>query len=431
MLCTTWYRQHPQLSMTTSSILPRQRCDPDRRGCHRVRAGGLSAMRRCDNGARATHLTENAFFLACLLQSPDKERERACTSAARCVQGRRTSKREAHVISASFWSGRRVLLTGHTGFKGGWTALLLQSLGAEVHGLALPPAEMGGVFAAARVEPTVRHNVGDTRNIGFVRRVFAEARPQVVLHMAAQPLVRVSYVDPVGTYATNVMGTVHVLECSRQTPDVKAVVVVTTDKCYENVGQVWGYRETERLGGHDPYSSSKACAELVTDAYRRSFFSVDGAAAVASVRAGNVIGGGDWSEARLVPDAMRAFRAGSALKVRNHRAIRPWQHVLDPVIAYLGLAERLVSQGREFAEAWNFGPPSESAVSVAELCDRLVQGWGGGSLDGGRRRASPRRHRSQIGVLESKKTVGMASAIRLRSSRGPNRGLVQGAAFRR
>jgi CDP-glucose 4,6-dehydratase len=295
-------------------------------------------------------------------------------------------KMEALVISASFWSGCRVLLTGHTGFKGAWTALLLRRLGSDVYGLALPPSSDNGIFVAGDVERDVHKGVGDIREIGVVSRALANCRPHVVIHMAAQSLVRQSYADPIGTYATNVMGTVNVLECVRRSPGIEAVVIVTSDKCYDNVGEARRYSETEPLGGHDPYSSSKGCAELVTSAYRHSFFLNDAAPAVASARAGNVIGGGDWAEDRLVPDAMRAFFAGIALKVRNPHAVRPWQHVLDPTIAYLALAERLAKDGRDFAEAWNFGPAADSEVSVAEICDRVCQAWGQGarwSRDGG------------------------------------------------
>jgi CDP-glucose 4,6-dehydratase len=286
---------------------------------------------------------------------------------------------EALVISASFWSGRRVLLTGHTGFKGAWMAVLLRRLGSDVYGLALPPSSDSGIFVAGDVERDIHSRVGDIRDISVVSRALTDSRPHVVIHMAAQSLVRESYADPVGTYATNVMGTVNILECVRHASGVQAVVIVTSDKCYDNVGQIWGYRETEPLGGHDPYSNSKGCAELVTDAYRHSFFLTDAAPAVASARAGNVIGGGDWARDRLVPDAMRAFFAGTALTVRNPHAVRPWQHVLDPTVAYLALAERLAKGGRDFAEAWNFGPAFNNEISVAEICDRICQSWGQGA----------------------------------------------------
>jgi CDP-glucose 4,6-dehydratase len=285
---------------------------------------------------------------------------------------------EDMVVDPPFWKGRRVFLTGHTGFKGAWTSLLLGRLGAEVHGFALPPESGKGVFVAAGVERDVHHGVGDVRDFTQVRRAMERAAPEIVIHMAAQSLVRRSYREPVETYATNVIGTVHVLEAARGL-DVRAIVVVTTDKCYENVGWDWGYREIDRLGGHDPYSNSKACAELVVDAYRHSFFGAAGGPAVASARAGNVIGGGDFAPDRLTVDAMSAFEAGEVLRIRSPAAVRPWQHVLDPVTGYLQLADRLVRQGREFAGAWNFGPDPASEVPVATVADRLAALWGNGA----------------------------------------------------
>ena len=290
---------------------------------------------------------------------------------------RRLRPMEDLVIDRAFWAGRRVFLTGHTGFKGAWASLVLDALGAEVHGFALPPDEERNLFAAAGVERSVRHRTGDVRDLAALRTALAEARPAIVIHMAAQSRVRLSYAEPVETYATNVLGTVHLLEAVRHVPEVEAVVVVTSDKCYENLGWVWGYREPERLGGHDPYSNSKACAELVTDAYRRSFFGRDGAARIASARAGNVIGGGDWARDRLVPDAIRAFLAGVRLHIRNPLSVRPWQHVLDPVVGYLVLAQRLAQGGSDLAEGWNFGPTAASEVSVQQVADALVGLWGG------------------------------------------------------
>lgn len=291
--------------------------------------------------------------------------------------GGRNGQMENVVIDRDFWAGRRVLLTGHTGFKGAWAALLLRLLGAEVHGFALPPDSDGNLFVVAGVDGDIHHRLGDVRDLRSVHEAVKEARPEIVIHMAAQSLVRLSYIEPVETYAINVMGTVNLLEAARHTPGVRAVVVVTSDKCYDNVGWVWGYRETDHLGGHDPYSNSKGCAELVTDSYRRSFFQGDKAARIASGRAGNVIGGGDWSRDRLVPDAMRAFIAGELLPIRNPHAVRPWQHVLDPVVAYLTLAERLVQGGQAFAEGWNFGPSAASEVPVEDIVDSLVRLWGG------------------------------------------------------
>lgn len=282
------------------------------------------------------------------------------------------------MIDQSFWRGRRVLVTGHTGFKGAWTSLLLTRLGAEVHGFALAPDSDDGVFVRAGVRSDVVHRIGDVRDAVAVQMAVDAAAPDIVLHLAAQALVRLSYAEPLATYATNVMGVAHVLEAARRAPSVRAVVVVTSDKCYENVGSLWGYRETDPMGGYDPYSNSKGCAELVTSAYRRSFFSAKGAAQIASGRAGNVIGGGDWSPDRLVPDAVRAFSKGQALQIRNPAAVRPWQHVLDPVLAYLLLAERLTT-GEDAAEGWNFGPNAASEVPVRRVVDTLVGLWGAGA----------------------------------------------------
>jgi CDP-glucose 4,6-dehydratase len=287
----------------------------------------------------------------------------------------RPSEMEEMVIDRGFWAGRRVLITGHTGFKGGWMSLLLASLGAEVYGFALP-ADSQGVFDVARVEEDMIHRLGDVRDAAHVNVAFNEIRPEVVIHMAAQALVRRSYAEPTATYATNVMGTVNVLEAARHAPTVRAIVIVTSDKCYENVGSIWGYRETDRLGGSDPYSNSKGCAELVTDSYRRSFFKGEGAARVATARAGNVIGGGDRAIDRLVPDAVRAFSQDRPLRVRNPSAVRPWQHVLDPVLAYLALAERLATDGANYDQGWNFGPTNASEVPVRHIVDRLVLLWG-------------------------------------------------------
>lgn len=276
----------------------------------------------------------------------------------------------------SFWQGKKVLLTGHTGFKGSWLALWLQQLGAEVVGLALPPPTQPSLFEDARVAEGMVSIEGDIRRLDTLRGVLAERRPEIVLHLAAQALVRVSYAQPVETYETNIMGTAHVLEAVRHADSVRAVVIVTSDKCYENREWDRGYGEDEPMGGHDPYSSSKGCAELVTAAYRRSFFS-DGRVAVASARAGNVIGGGDWAEDRLVPDIVKAFRAGRPVLLRNPRAIRPWQHVLEPLRGYLMLAERLWTDGRLFAEAWNFGPGSACHQPVQTVVESFCRFWGG------------------------------------------------------
>jgi CDP-glucose 4,6-dehydratase len=281
---------------------------------------------------------------------------------------------------AGFWRGRRVFLTGHTGFKGSWLCIRLRTLGAEVTGYALDPPTQPSLYALAGVDALVRSVIADVRDADALRRAVAEAAPEIVIHMAAQPLVRESYRNPAETYAINLMGTVHLLDAVRACPGVRAVVNVTTDKCYENREWVWGYRENEPMGGYDPYSNSKACSELATAAYRSSFFNpADHAAhgvALASARAGNVIGGGDWAEDRLVPDAVRALLAGRRVPIRNPHAIRPWQHVLDPLTGYLLLAERLVAQGAAFAAGWNFGPDDDSAIPVADLVSRLCRAWG-------------------------------------------------------
>ena len=286
---------------------------------------------------------------------------------------------EAMVVDRTFWRGRRVFLTGHTGFKGSWTSLVLSALGAEVYGFALAPENEADLFQVAQIEGHVHHHLADIRDLSALGAALAAARPQVVIHMAAQSLLPLSYAEPVTTFSTNVMGTMNLLEAIRHVPGIEAAVMVTSDKCYTNNAWVWGYRETDRLGGPDPYSSSKACAELVVEAYRRSFFSGEAATKIATARAGNVIGGGDWSRDRLVPDAMRAFLAGATLLIRNARATRPWQHVLDPVQGYLALAQHLVQDGNQFAEAWNFGPSSASEVTVKSVVEALSERWGRGA----------------------------------------------------
>jgi CDP-glucose 4,6-dehydratase len=286
---------------------------------------------------------------------------------------------EGVAVNSAFWRGRRVFLTGHTGFKGGWLALWLQALGAEVHGYALAPPTNPNLFEVARVEPGMASSVlADIRDAQSLGQAMAQAQPEVVFHLAAQSLVRYSYAQPVETYDVNVMGTVQLLEAVRATASVKAVVAITTDKCYENREWVWGYREHEAMGGADPYSSSKACAELVTAAYRRSFLAEQGAA-VAPARAGNVIGGGDWAADRLIPDLLRSVFAGQPVVIRHPGAIRPWQHVLDPLAGYLTLAERLHDQGAEFAEGWNFGPGDNDARPVQWIVEQLTAQWGGGA----------------------------------------------------
>jgi len=286
-------------------------------------------------------------------------------------------------MNSAFWQGRRVLLTGHTGFKGSWLSLWLQSMGAQVVGYALAPPTTLSLFEVAGVAQGMTNVMGDIRDLGKLQAVFVEQRPEVVIHAAAQPLVRYSYQNPVETYSTNVMGTVHVLEAARHAGSVRAIVNVTTDKCYENREWAWGYRENEPMGGFDPYSSSKGCAELVSAAYRSSFFDAGSYAqhgvAIATVRAGNVIGGGDWAKDRLIPDILAAFEQGRKVNIRSPHAIRPWQHVMEPLRGYLTLAERLCEHGPEFAEAWNFGPNDEDAKPVGWIVENMAALWGEGS----------------------------------------------------
>ena len=280
-------------------------------------------------------------------------------------------------LTPGFWGGRRVLVTGHTGFKGSWLALWLAAMGAEVTGFSDGVPTEPSLFALARVEQEVRTVTGDVRDAEAVRRAVAEARPEVVLHLAAQSLVRRSFREPRETFEVNVMGTVNVLEAVRLVPGVRAVVNVTSDKCYENREWEWAYREDEPMGGHDPYSSSKGASELVTAAYRRSFFGDPDGPRLASARAGNVIGGGDWGVDRLVPDVMRAALAGAPVEVRNPGATRPWQHVLNPLSGYLALAQRLFEDAGA-ASAWNFGPAEADARPVGWIVERLDSLWPGG-----------------------------------------------------
>lgn len=275
-----------------------------------------------------------------------------------------------------FWKDRRVFLTGHTGFKGAWLTLWLRQMGAHVTGLALDPPTQPNLFDLARAGEGITDLRADIRDLGAIAEAVASAQPEIILHLAAQALVRTSYEEPVATFATNVMGTIHVLEAARKIHTVKAVVVVTSDKCYENREWDRGYREDDPMGGFDPYSCSKGCAELVTSAYRRSFF--DGLR-VASARAGNVIGGGDWAVDRLIPDLVRAFQSGRCPSIRNPMATRPWQHVLEPLHGYLLLAKRVWEGETGSCEGWNFGPSEASVRSVGWVADQVVRLWGGGA----------------------------------------------------
>lgn len=278
------------------------------------------------------------------------------------------------------FAGRTVLVTGHTGFKGAWLSLWLNELGAKVVGIALAPNTTPSLYSQLGLERLIDSRLGDVRDAALLEKTMREVRPEIVFHLAAQPLVRRSYVAPSDTFSTNVQGTVNLLDAVRGTDSVRVCQVITTDKCYENHEMERAYREDDRLGGRDPYSASKACAELVVSSYRESFFG-DGAASVSSVRAGNVIGGGDWAEDRLVPDCIRALAAGRTAVVRNPGSVRPWQFVLDPLAGYLRLAARQLGEGAGFSEAWNFGPDPEDSRTAAQVADVVVRAWGSGRWD--------------------------------------------------
>ena len=279
-------------------------------------------------------------------------------------------------VDTVFWKDKKVFLTGHTGFKGAWLSLWLQSMGAIVKGYSLEPNTIPNLFTEAHVGNNMESEIGDIRDLNQISKSMLDFNPDVLIHMAAQPLVRLSYQEPVDTYTTNVIGTVNVLEAARKCSNLKAIVSVTTDKCYENQEWDWGYRENEPMGGHDPYSSSKGCAELVISAYRRSFFNSVNSASLASARAGNVIGGGDWSDDRLIPDILKAFENTEPVVIRNPLSTRPWQHVLEPLSGYLVLAQELFLNGDEFAEGWNFGPKDEGCKPVDWILDEMVAQWG-------------------------------------------------------
>jgi CDP-glucose 4,6-dehydratase len=280
----------------------------------------------------------------------------------------------AHV-NQEFWYDKRVLVTGHTGFKGGWLSLWLQEMGAIVIGVGLEPATDPAIFTEAQVGLMMESNIADIRNYSDIALIVKRSKPEIIIHLAAQPLVLQSYSQPRETYETNVMGTLNILEAARHAGSVRSIVNVTTDKVYENNEWLWAYRENERLGGLDPYSNSKACSELLTESYRRSFLSEEGIA-LASARAGNVIGGGDWAKDRLVPDTLQALNSHQHLTLRNPASIRPWQHVLEPLAGYLMLAEKLYVDNDRWAESWNFGPEEEDAKSVEWVAKKILSLWG-------------------------------------------------------
>jgi CDP-glucose 4,6-dehydratase len=318
-------------------------------------------------------------------------------------------------MNPEFWKDKNVLITGHTGFKGSWLSLWLQNLGANVSGYALPAPTQPSLFEAANVMDGMHSVEGDVRDLGGLQKMVGECRPDIIVHMAAQALVRYSYDNPVETYATNVMGTVNLLEATRHADSVRVVLNITSDKCYENREWVWAYRENEPMGGHDPYSSSKGCAELVTEAYRKSYFSSSaGKCALASARAGNVIGGGDWATDRLIPDIIRAFTRASTVVIRSPDAIRPWQHVLEPLNGYLTLVENLWEHGQEYVGGWNFGPGEQGAMPVEWIVTKMIEAWGEGAsyvLD-----SQPQVHEANYLKLDSSKArslLGWAPKLEL------------------
>ena len=278
-------------------------------------------------------------------------------------------------MNLNFWNGKKVFLTGHTGFKGSWTSLWLKKLGSKVKGYSLEPNTNPSLFEVLKLEKSISSEVGDIRNLDNLHKSMQEFEPDIVLHMAAQPLVRDSYKDPIKTYNTNVIGTVNLFEAVRKTSSIKAVVNITSDKCYQNNEWERGYHENDPMGGYDPYSNSKGCSELITSSYRNSFFNSSSTVSLASVRAGNVIGGGDWAKDRIIPDILKAFDNKEPIIIRNPNAVRPWQHVLEPISGYLTVAEKLFLFGDKYAQGWNFGPKDKDAMPVRELLDYLVNHW--------------------------------------------------------
>ena len=279
------------------------------------------------------------------------------------------------------FKGKRVLVTGDTGFKGSWLCLWLHQLGAQVAGYALPPEHEDDHYNLLRLGNLIEHVTGDIRDFDFVKKTLDQFQPEILFHLAAQPLVRYSYDEPKLTFDTNIAGSVNVLEAVRLCASLKAAIYVTSDKCYRNNEWIWGYRENDELGGHDPYSASKAAAELVFSSYQNSFCQARAGFGAATVRAGNVIGGGDWAKDRIVPDAIRALQSGTSIKIRNPRSIRPWQHVLEPLSGYLLTAANLLNNPKQFSGAWNFGPDSKSLHTVGDLGKMVVASWGSGQIE--------------------------------------------------
>ena len=316
---------------------------------------------------------------------------------------RETGSHEPNTNPLEFWRNRRVFLTGHTGFKGSWLSLWLQDLGAELVGYSLAPPTEPNLFTQANVPNGMVSICGNVLDLAHLQNCIDQYRPEVIFHLAAQSVVRRSYVDPVGTFATNVLGTVNVLEAARNCPSVRSVVIVTSDKCYENEERPRPYKESDRLGGFDPYSSSKACAELVTAAYRRSFFSSSDIRGLSSARAGNVIGGGDWTEDQLMPDIIRGILAGKEILIRSPLAVRPWQHVMEPLYGYMLLAQKLFYHPAQYSQSWNFGPDESDAVTVSDLLQRFSQAWGPGVLQQQNSQHQP--HEAQCLRIDSTKAT--------------------------
>ena len=304
-------------------------------------------------------------------------------------------------IDNSFYKNKKVLITGHTGFKGAWLTIWLSSLGAKITGIALEPKTKKDIYVLSGIEQEINNYLQDIRDLKKMKSIFIKEKPEIVFHLAAQPLVLESYNNPHYTYETNIMGTVNILEAIRNTSSVRSVVMVTSDKCYDNRETEEGYSEKDPLGGYDPYSSSKGAAEIVINAYRNSFFADSYSCGISSARAGNVIGGGDWSQNRIIPDCVKAFEKGNKVYLRNPGAIRPWQHVLEPIGGYLKLAAQLYNNPRKYSEAWNFGPEKENQKTVLEITERFIEYYNQGGIDYD---YSPKNHETSILALNISKS---------------------------